>query len=106
MAITVNNSNTLNLLGILNKTAQAQSTTLTRMSTGQRINAGKDDPAGLIALRALDAEETATNAAISNNQRTNAMLDVADGALSEVESLLTDIETLENISELMEYVTT
>ncbi|MBN1343542.1 MAG: flagellin [Phycisphaerae bacterium] len=94
MAITVNNSNTLNLLGILNKTAQAQSTTLTRMSTGQRINAGKDDPAGLIALRALDAESTATNAAISNNQRTNAMLDVADGALKEVESLLTDIETL------------
>ncbi len=94
MAITVNSQNTLSLLNILNQTALAQETTLSRMSTGNKINAGKDDPAGLIALRALDAEYTAVTAAVENNQRTNAMLDVADGALQEVENLLTDIETL------------
>jgi len=94
MAITVNNTNTLNLLNILNRVSADQSNSLTRMSTGSKINAGKDNPAGLIALRTLDAEYTAVTASIDNNQRTNAMLDVAEGSLKEVESLLTDIETL------------
>ncbi len=94
MAITVNSQNTLTILNQLNRTSLAQTNTTQRMTTGNKINAGKDDPAGLIALKALDAEYTAVTAAISNNQRTNAMLDVADGSLTEVESLLTDIETL------------
>lgn len=94
MAITVNNTQTLTLLNGINRTSREQAITMTRMSTGNKINAGKDDPAGLIALRTLDAEHAAVTQAISNNQRTNAMLDVADGALKEVESLLTDIESL------------
>ncbi len=94
MAITVNNTNTLSLLNIINRTSQAQTQTTMRMGTGHKINAGKDDPAGLIALRTLDAEYSAVTQSIDNNQRTNAMLDVADGSLKEVESLLTDIEGL------------
>ncbi len=94
MAITVTNVNTLSLLNILNRTSNAQSTSLERLSTGFRINAGKDDPAGLIASRALDAELTSVNASIANNERTNAMLNVADGALGEVASLLSEIEAL------------
>jgi flagellin len=64
------------------------------MSTGKKINAGRDNPAGLIALKALDAEYTATTAAIDNNQRTNAMLGKADGDLTQVGDLLSSIETL------------
>jgi flagellin len=94
MAITVNNTQTLTLLNGLNRTSLDQTATMTRMATGNKINAGKDDPAGLIALRTLDAEYSAVTQAIDNNQRTNAMLDVADGALKEVEGLLTDIESL------------
>ena len=94
MAITVNNTQTLTLLNRIAGITQAQTDSTTRMSTGYKINSAKDNPAGLIALRTLDAEYTAVTAAIDNNQRTNAMLDVADGALQEVSSLLTDIETL------------
>lgn len=94
MALTVTNLNTLTLLNTLNKTSQAQSTTLERLTTGVRINAGKDDPAGLIATRSLKTELTSIEAAISNNQRTNAMLGVADKALSEVASLLNEISSL------------
>lgn len=94
MPITVTNSNSLNLLGILNSTQTEQSNTLTQLSTGSRINRGADDPAGLIALRAFDNEITSVDAAISNNQRTDAFLNVADGAFGEISSILNDIQGL------------
>jgi flagellin len=82
------------LLNILNKTAESQTTSLLRLSTGMKINRGKDDPAGLIAVSSLNAELVGVEAAIMNGQRANSVLSVADGALVEVESLLKEIETL------------
>lgn len=98
MGLTVTNTNTIKLLDILNRTSAAQSNSLTRLSTGLRINKGSDDPAGLIALNSLDSELTSVNSAISNNQRTDALLGVADGALGEVSSLLNDIKSLVSAS--------
>lgn len=94
MGLTVNNVNTLSLLNILNTTSAAQSSSLTRLSTGHRINSGADDPAGLIAVQSLSAELTGVEAAISNGQRANSMLSVADSALVEVGNLLSEIESL------------
>lgn len=94
MALTVTNINSLSLLNILNRTSTAQSASLTRLSTGFRINRGGDDPAGLLALRGLETSLTATDAAIQNNQRTDAFLKVADGALGEVGKLLDQIQSL------------
>lgn len=94
MALTINAIGTLNLLNFISRTVAAQQATFTRLSTGWRINRGADDPAGLMALGALDAEIASVNAAIGNNQRTAALLDVADGALGEVASLLADIQEL------------
>lgn len=94
MALTVTNINTLKLLNILNQNQAAQSTTLTQLTTGKRINSGKDDPAGLIALSNLNAELTAIGVAINNNQRSDSILTVADGAFSEIGKLLLEIETL------------
>lgn len=94
MGLTVNNSNTLTLLNILNRTTADQSNSLLRLSTGQRINKGSDDPAGFIAVQSLNAELTAVDAAIGNGQRANAVLDTADGALLEVNNLLSEIESL------------
>lgn len=94
MALTVTNSNTISLLNILNKNSAAQANTFKQLTTGKRINAGKDDPAGLIALQDLNAELTAVNASLSNNQRTDSMLSVADSAIGEISSLLGEIESL------------
>lgn len=94
MALTITNTNTLSLLNILNRTSQAQSDSLLRLSTGRRINRGSDDPAGLIALRSLENELTGVNAAIASNQRTNSVLGVADAAMTEIASLLTEIKSL------------
>jgi len=94
MGLTVTNTNTLALLNILNRTSADQATSLTRLSTGYRINKGADDPAGLIAVQSLNAELTGVDAALGNAQRAKSFLGVADGALKEVSSLLTEIESL------------
>ncbi len=94
MALTVTNINTMSLLNILNRNTINQSNTLKQLSTGRRINAGKDDPAGLIAFSKLNDELTAVEASLTNNQRTDSMLTVADSAFTEVSNLLGQIETL------------
>ncbi len=94
MALTITNSNTTTLLNILSQQAAAQSTTMSQLTTGKRINAGKDDPAGLIALQGINAELRAVQTSLVNNQRTDSMLTVADQAITEVSNLLGEIQTL------------
>ena len=67
---------------------------LTRLSTGLRINSGKDDPAGLIASEALRADMTSMDKAITNSTRANLLIATADSALGQVSSLLNDVRGL------------
>src|ERR1700712_3371558 len=83
--IAVNNLNTNN--------ANLQ-TSLQRLSTGYRINSGKDDPAGLIASESLRAEQTATSTAIGNAQRADNIIGTAEGSLSEISNLLVSLQGL------------
>lgn len=72
----------------------ALETSLQRLSTGLRINSGKDDPAGLIASEMLRSEIAGVKQAISNTQQANNMIAVADSALNEVSNLLVSIRGL------------
>jgi flagellin len=67
---------------------------LQRLSTGLRINVGKDDPAGLIASEVLRSDITSIERAISNSERANQLIATADSALGQVSSLLNDIRGL------------
>jgi flagellin len=67
---------------------------LTRLSTGLRINVGKDDPAGLIASEVLRSDIISTQKAVSNSQRANQMIATADSSLGQVSALLNDIRGL------------
>jgi flagellin len=67
---------------------------LTRLSTGLRINSGKDDPAGLIAANSLGSEITSANQAIANTQQATNMIDTANSALTQVSTLLNQIQGL------------
>jgi flagellin len=78
----------------LQKTQVDLQTSLTRLSTGLRINSGKDDPAGLIASESLRSDITSINKALSNTQRANQIIGTADSALGQVSSLLNDIRGL------------
>ena len=78
----------------LNKNNASLQTSLERLSTGYRINSGKDDLAGLIAAQSLAAEQQATTTAISNAQLANNIIETAEGSLSEVSSLLVSLQGL------------
>jgi flagellin len=90
------NTNVSSILAarIFNQNNTALGTAIERLSTGLRINRGKDDPAGLIASETLRSEITAINASLENVQRADDMVSVAEGALQEVSSLLVELESL------------
>ena len=78
----------------LSRTSDDLQQALTRLSTGLRINSGKDDPAGLIASENLRRDITSANAAISNSQQANNLIGTADSALGQISNLLNDIRGL------------
>ena len=69
-------------------------TSLERLSTGLRINRGKDDPAGLIASENLRASMNAIGAAIKNAQRAEQVVNVAEGGLAEISNLIVELQSL------------
>lgn len=88
------NVSSLNAQKTLARNNEALQTALTRLSTGLRINSGKDDPAGMIAAEILHNNIVAVQKAISNTQRGSQMIATTDSALGSVASLLHDIRAL------------
>lgn len=78
----------------LNKSQNLLNSTLQRLSSGLRINRGADDPAGLIASEGLRSEIAGINQAIDNSSRASNVISTAEGALSEVASLLLNVKDL------------
>jgi flagellin len=78
----------------LAKSHQSLNDTLQRLSSGLRINRGADDPAGLIASEGLRSEIAGINQAIDNSSRASNVISTAEGALSEVASLLLNVKDL------------
>jgi flagellin len=62
--------------------------TLQQLSSGSRINSGADDAAGLSLANGLQASATALSQSAKNASQGVDLLQVADGALSQVTSLL------------------
>jgi len=72
----------------LNATQLALNTTLQQLATGMRINSGATDPAGLAIANGLGANIAALSQSIHNANDGVGSLQVADGALSQVTTLL------------------
>lgn len=79
---------------ILGTNSQRVNTALERLSTGLRINKGKDDPSGLIASEGLRGQLVSINAALENANRADSIVSVAEGSLGEVSSLLVELQSL------------
>ncbi len=90
------NTNVPSLIAVrvLNSNNVGLQQSLQRLSTGYRINSGKDDPAGLIASESLRAEQRSTEVAISNAQRADNIIGTAEGSLSEISNLLVSLQGL------------
>jgi flagellin len=90
----LNNISALYAENNLNQTQMNLQNTLTQLSSGSRINSGADDAAGLSLANGLTASSTALSQSATNASEGVDFLQVADGALSQVTSLLNRAVTL------------
>ena len=95
MALSIlNNIPSLAAQNQLSITGAGLQKTLFRLSSGSRINSGADDAAGLAIADGLHANVTALTQSSRNATDGIGMLQVADGALSQVTTLLNRAVTL------------
>jgi flagellin len=78
----------------LNNTNNSLQTVLQQLSSGSKINSGADDAAGLSLVNGLAANSAALTQSETNATEGVGLLQVADGALSQVTSLLNRAITL------------
>ncbi len=90
----LNNISSLQAETSLNNTQMSLNSTLEQLSTGQRINSGANDPAGLAIANGLQANVTALTQSVQNASDGVGMLQVADGALSQITTLLNQAVTV------------
>jgi flagellin len=90
----LNNLNAVYAENNLNNTSNSLSTVLQQLSSGSKINSGADDAAGLSLVNGLQANQMALNQSQTNATEGVGLLQVADGALSQVTSLLNRAVTL------------
>jgi flagellin len=90
----LNNLSALYAENSLNNTNSSLQNVLQQLSSGSKINSGSDDAAGLSLVNGLQANATALTQSATNATEGVGLLQVADGALSQVTNLLNRAVTL------------
>jgi flagellin len=88
------NNASLSAQNSIGRTQSALSTSMTRLSTGYRINSAMDDAAGLQIATRLKAQTSGMAVAMRNTQNSTSMLQTAEGALDEVSNMLVRMKDL------------
>lgn len=78
----------------LSTTTRALSQSMEKLSSGFRINRASDDPAGLVISEQFRAQIAGLNRAIQNSEGSINMIQTAEGALTEINSLLVKMREL------------
>lgn len=84
----------MNALRNLGMTGMEYGKSVTRLSTGLRINSAADDPAGLIASETFRSQITGIDQALKNSQDAVNYSKTAEGAMDEMNKLLRDARAL------------
>ena len=74
--------------GNIGRASDNASASINRLSSGNRINKASDDVAGLAVGTSLRTTVTTLRAALDNAAQGSSLLQVADGALSQVTDIL------------------
>src|SRR5271154_90611 len=90
----LNNIPSLQAENELTLASNALNSTLEQLSSGSRINSGADDAAGLAIANGLQANVTALTQSVSNANNGVGELQLADGALAQVTTMLNRAVTL------------
>ncbi|MDY7569200.1 hypothetical protein CJU80_13945 [Pseudomonas fragi] len=95
MALSVNtNVTSLTVQKNLNKAGDALSTSMTRLSSGLKINSAKDDAAGLQMANRLTSQTKGMTVAIANANNGNSIAQTAEGAMQESTNILQRLREL------------
>lgn len=95
MALTFNtNLSSLIATENLRKAQEALGKSISRLSSGRRINSGADDPAGLAISSKLEAQIRSMGQAIRNANDGVSVLQTADGGLEAIQSVLSRMREL------------
>jgi|GEM_PF-515929 len=88
------NMDALTIENILSNTNAAYSSSLTKLSSGLKINTAADDPAGYAVANSFAAKIAAMNVASQNASEAQSMLQTADGAYSQINDILVNMKSL------------
>jgi flagellin len=88
------NAASLSAQNSITNTQSKLSTSMTRLSTGFRINSAMDDAAGLQIATRLKAQTSGMTVAMNNTQNSTSLLQTAEGAFAEVTNMLVRMKDL------------
>ncbi|MEZ6130164.1 MAG: flagellin [Planctomycetaceae bacterium] len=95
MSISVlNNVSSLNARQNLGRANSSLGKSVERLSSGLKINRGADGPAALVISEKQRAQISGLKAAIDNSDKAVSLVQTAEGALSEINSLLVKVRSL------------
>jgi len=78
----------------LNRSSKELNLRLERLSTGLRINRGRDDPAGLIISERIRSDVQGVDQGIKNAERASSVISTTESSLAEINDLLNSIRGL------------
>lgn len=95
MGLTIaSNVSALNAQNNLNRSTDMLNKSIERLSTGFKINRGADGPAALVISEKQRAQITGLQTAIENSEKASSVIQTAEGALSEISSILIKMRSL------------
>ncbi|MCA9075322.1 MAG: hypothetical protein KDA93_09835 [Planctomycetaceae bacterium] len=95
MALTIaNNVSSLNAQQNLTRASSSLSKSIERLSSGLKVNRGADGPAALVISEKQRAQIAGLRQAIENSEKAVSVVQTAEGALNEINSLLVKVRSL------------
>jgi flagellin len=89
-----NNVGALNAQHNLTRSSDKLNTSIERLSSGYKVNRGADGPAALVISEKQRAQISGLRAAIDNTEKAVSVVQTAEGALGEINSLLVKVRSL------------
>lgn len=94
MLSVANNVSSINAQHNLNKASTGVAKSVEKLSSGLKINRGADGPAALVISEKHRAQIAGLTQAIDNTEKASSVVQTAEGALNEINSLLVKVRTL------------
>ena len=89
-----NNVGSLNARNNLARSTNSLNKSIERLSSGFKVNRGADGPAALVISEKQRAQIAGLQTAISNTEKAASVVQTAEGALNEINSILNKVRSL------------